>query len=164
MEGRERVERAAARPTVAAHVALAAHRDGELAGVDGDGHTRAERGGQQARADGRGGRVRDRERRGQRGAGPGDLQARELAVIAAERGPQGVEHVPDATVARVRLTYFRELMEGEFGAVRAASLSHDHVFAQLGGRTVEEALEAGIDPRAVWLAVCEAYDVPPARR
>jgi len=85
-------------------------------------------------------------------------------VIAAERGPDGVEHVPDATVVRVRLTYFRELMEGEFGAVRAASLSHDHVFAQLGGRTVDEALEAGIDPRAVWRAVCEEYDVPPARR
>ena len=67
-------------------------------------------------------------------------------------------------MVRVRLTYFRELMEGEFGAVRAASLSHDHVFAQLGGRTVDEALEAGIDPREVWKAVCEVYDVPPARR
>ena len=67
-------------------------------------------------------------------------------------------------MAQVRLTYFRELMEGEFGAVRAASLSHDHVFTELGGRTVEEALEAGIDPREVWLAVCEVYEVPPARR
>jgi hypothetical protein len=67
-------------------------------------------------------------------------------------------------VIRVRLTYFRELMEGEFGAARAASLSSDHVFAQLGGRTVEQALEAGIEPREVWLAVCETYDVPPARR
>ena len=36
--------------------------------------------------------------------------------------------------------------------------------AQLGGRTVDEALETGIDPRAVWRAVCEEYDVPPARR
>jgi DUF3046 family protein len=67
-------------------------------------------------------------------------------------------------VVRVRLTHFRELMEGEFGAARAASLSHDHVFAELGGRTVEEALEAGIEPRAVWLAVCEVYEVPPVRR
>ncbi|MEJ3657613.1 DUF3046 domain-containing protein [Actinomycetes bacterium KLBMP 9759] len=64
----------------------------------------------------------------------------------------------------MRLTYFRELMEGEFGAARAASVSHDHVFSQLGGRTVEQALEAGIDPRDVWLAVCDVYDVPPARR
>ncbi|HYH29402.1 MAG TPA: DUF3046 domain-containing protein [Pseudonocardia sp.] len=64
----------------------------------------------------------------------------------------------------MRLTYFRELMEGEFGAVRAASVSRDHVFAELDGRTVEEALEAGVEPRQVWLAVCNAYDVPPARR
>jgi hypothetical protein len=64
----------------------------------------------------------------------------------------------------VRLTYFRELMEGEFGAARASSVSHDHVFAQLGGRTVEQALEFGYDPREVWAAVCEVYDVPPARR
>jgi hypothetical protein len=67
-------------------------------------------------------------------------------------------------VVGVRLTYFRELMEGEFGAARAAAVSHDHVFADLGGRTVEQALEAGIDPREVWKAVCDAYDVPRARR
>jgi len=64
----------------------------------------------------------------------------------------------------MRLTYFRELMEAEFGPMRAASLSRDHVFAQLGGRTVEQALEAGVEPREVWLAVCETYDVPPTRR
>ncbi len=64
----------------------------------------------------------------------------------------------------MRLTYFRELMEGEFGAARAASVSHDHVFSQLGDRTVEQALEFGYDPREIWAAVCEVYDVPPARR
>ena len=42
--------------------------------------------------------------------------------------------------------------------------SRDHVLADLGGRTVEEALEAGLDPRRVWRSVCDAYDVPPARR
>jgi hypothetical protein len=64
----------------------------------------------------------------------------------------------------VRLTHFRALMEAEFGPVRAASLARDHVFAELGGRTVEEALEAGADPREVWRAVCVAFDVPPSRR
>ncbi|GAA5130902.1 DUF3046 domain-containing protein [Pseudonocardia adelaidensis] len=64
----------------------------------------------------------------------------------------------------VRLTYFRELMETEFGVARAAAVARDHVFAELGGRTVEQALEAGIEPREVWKAVCDAYDVPPARR
>lgn len=55
-------------------------------------------------------------------------------------------------------------MDGEFGPARAASLSHDHVFADLGGRTVEQALAAGIDARDVWRAVCTAYEVPPSRR
>ncbi len=64
----------------------------------------------------------------------------------------------------MRLTQFRELMADEFGPARAAAVSRDHVLADLGGRTVEEALEAGIDARRVWLAVCDAYDVPPARR
>lgn len=64
----------------------------------------------------------------------------------------------------MRLTHFRDLMDGEFGPVRAASLARDHVFAQLGDRTVEQALEFGIDPRQVWKAVCETYDVPPSRR
>jgi hypothetical protein len=67
-------------------------------------------------------------------------------------------------VERVRLTHFRELMEGEFGPVRAASVARDHVFAELDGLTVEQALERGYEPREVWLAVCRAYDVPAARR
>ena len=65
---------------------------------------------------------------------------------------------------RVRSSVFWDLMNGEFGPVRAAAVARDHVFAQLGGRTAVQALEAGIGPRAVWKAVCEAYDVPPARR
>jgi hypothetical protein len=68
------------------------------------------------------------------------------------------------TLGPVRLSHFRELMEGEFGAARAGSLARDHVFAELGGRTAEQAIEAGIDPKNVWRAVCDAYDVPPARR
>lgn len=64
----------------------------------------------------------------------------------------------------MRLTQFRDLMAEEFGPARAAAVSRDHVFAQLGDRTVEQALEFGLDPREVWKAVCDAYDVPPARR
>jgi hypothetical protein len=68
------------------------------------------------------------------------------------------------TLGPVRLSHFRELMEGEFGAARAGSLARDHVFAELGGRTAEQAIEAGIDPKNAWRAICDAYDVPPARR
>lgn len=64
----------------------------------------------------------------------------------------------------MRLTQFRDLMDEEFGPARAAVVARDHVFAELGDRTVEQALEAGIDPRRVWRAVCDVYDVPPARR
>ena len=64
----------------------------------------------------------------------------------------------------VRLTQFRDLMNDEFGSARAAALTRDHVFAELGDRTVEQALEAVISPRKVWRVVCEVYEVPAARR
>lgn len=64
----------------------------------------------------------------------------------------------------VRLTHFRQLMADEFGSVRSGSLATDHVFGELGGRTIEQALEAGEDPKEVWRVVCRAFDVPPERR
>ncbi|HZA15816.1 MAG: DUF3046 domain-containing protein [Actinomycetota bacterium] len=64
----------------------------------------------------------------------------------------------------MRITHFRQRMDEEFGPVRAAALAHDHVFTELGGRTVDEALEAGIDTKQVWAVVCTAFDVPEERR
>jgi hypothetical protein len=55
-------------------------------------------------------------------------------------------------------------MADEFGSVRASTLASDHVIAALGGRTVNEALEAGLDPKEVWRAVCATFDVPAERR
>jgi len=55
-------------------------------------------------------------------------------------------------------------MAEEFGSVRANSLATDHVFAELGGLTVNQALEAGWDAREVWRAVCVSFEVPPERR
>jgi Protein of unknown function (DUF3046) len=60
----------------------------------------------------------------------------------------------------VRLTEFRELVDGQFGEVRGASLLVDHVLTSLGGRTPAQAIEAGIDPREVWRALCSDFDVP----
>lgn len=68
------------------------------------------------------------------------------------------------TLGGVRLTHFRQLMDEEFGAVRAGSIARDHVFSALDGRTVAEALEAGDEPRAVWRVVCAEFDVPTERR
>lgn len=64
----------------------------------------------------------------------------------------------------MRTTAFRRMMADEFGNVRADMIARDHVFADLGGSTVNQALSAGLPPQRVWQAVCEAFDVPPERR
>ncbi|ASO22137.1 hypothetical protein FHR81_004854 [Actinoalloteichus hoggarensis] len=64
----------------------------------------------------------------------------------------------------MRHTAFRSAMAQEFGRVRAEMLARDHVFSELGGRTVDQALEAGVEPRQVWRSVCEAFDIPSERR
>jgi hypothetical protein len=64
----------------------------------------------------------------------------------------------------MRITVFRNLMSQEFGEVRADMLARDHVFSSLGGRTVDQALEAGLQPKEIWRAVCDAFEVPPDRR
>ncbi len=55
-------------------------------------------------------------------------------------------------------------MAGEFGAAYAESLARSHVMSALGGRTALEALDAGVPPREVWLALCDDMDVPSQRR
>jgi transcriptional regulator GlxA family with amidase domain len=60
----------------------------------------------------------------------------------------------------VRLTVFWELMREHFGDSYAASVARDFVLTSLGGRTAEQALADGEEPKAVWQAVCEAFDVP----
>lgn len=55
-------------------------------------------------------------------------------------------------------------MREQFGAGYAESLAKDQVLAQLGGRSISEALEAGEPVRHVWRAVCETFDVPQRRR
>jgi len=64
----------------------------------------------------------------------------------------------------MRVTVFRRLMAEEFGMARAEMMASMHVFADLGGRTVDQALEAGIEPKTIWRVVCEALDVPAERR
>jgi hypothetical protein len=59
----------------------------------------------------------------------------------------------------VRLTEFKELVEGQFGPVRGASLLVDLVLSGFG-RTAEQAIEDGVDRRDVWRALCADFDVP----
>ena len=65
---------------------------------------------------------------------------------------------------RMRTSRFWALAEDEFGAAYAHSLASSTHMAPLGGRTALEALEAGMPPREVWLALCDAMDVAEERR
>lgn len=67
-------------------------------------------------------------------------------------------------MAGVRLTEFHDLVREEFGQVRGDSLLVDHVILSLGAKTAADAIEDGIDPRVVWRALCDEFDVPPQRR
>jgi hypothetical protein len=60
----------------------------------------------------------------------------------------------------VRLTVFWDRMNGYFGEDYAASVAKDYVLADLGGRTVSQALADGQDVKLIWKAVCEAFNVP----
>ena len=55
-------------------------------------------------------------------------------------------------------------VEQEFGAGYASVVVDDLVLEALGGRTARQALGAGVPPRTVWFAICEATDVPVSRR
>jgi hypothetical protein len=63
----------------------------------------------------------------------------------------------------MRLTEFWRRMGEAFGA-HAQSIAELHVFSQLGNRTPQQALEAGESAKDVWRAVCEAMEVPAAKR
>lgn len=57
----------------------------------------------------------------------------------------------------MRLTDFWSRFEQVFGPTYADSVARDQVLPQLDGRTVVEALDAGVPALAVWRAVCAAY-------
>ncbi|GGD80233.1 MULTISPECIES: DUF3046 domain-containing protein [Microbacterium] len=63
----------------------------------------------------------------------------------------------------MRRSEFLRAVDLEFGA-RASMLKTDLVLDALGNRTADEALDAGIAPREIWLALCAETDVPPERR
>ena len=64
----------------------------------------------------------------------------------------------------MRLQEFWARLDRQFGTMRAQSVARDHGFSTLGGRTAVDAIDAGLPVRKVWLAICEAYEVPPKER
>ncbi|MDW4573100.1 DUF3046 domain-containing protein [Microbacterium sp. M3] len=63
----------------------------------------------------------------------------------------------------MRRSEFNRAVNDEFGG-RAGTVVTDLVLSQVGGRTAADAIAAGVDPREVWLAICEELDVPAERR
>ncbi|MGZ4603545.1 MAG: DUF3046 domain-containing protein [Kineosporiaceae bacterium] len=63
----------------------------------------------------------------------------------------------------MRLSEFWDLVDGEFGLVQGRTLVRDHVIGALGHRTAGQVLEAGEDPRDVWLALAQDLEVPEER-
>ncbi|WP_448809632.1 DUF3046 domain-containing protein [Agromyces bauzanensis] len=67
----------------------------------------------------------------------------------------------------MKLSEFQIAVDEEFGPGYGSVVVNDLVLAAVGERTARDALAAGVPPREVWLALCEATDVParaPTRR
>lgn len=64
----------------------------------------------------------------------------------------------------MRHTEFWVRMEHALGPAYARSWAHDFVMSDLGGRTVEEALSAGVPPKEVWAAVWRVLELPASER
>lgn len=57
----------------------------------------------------------------------------------------------------MRLTDLWARLDDTFGPAYSASFAADQVLTQLEGRTIDEALRAGVPVVAVWRAVVAAY-------
>jgi Protein of unknown function (DUF3046) len=64
----------------------------------------------------------------------------------------------------MRMTEFWRRMRAQFGETYADSFARDHVIAELGHRTIEEALHQGESAKDVWRAVCTALNLPASDR
>mgnify|MGYP006266987063 CR=1 FL=1 len=53
----------------------------------------------------------------------------------------------------MRITELRRRLNEHFGSEWAPSYSKDMVLAELGGQTINQALELGMEPADIWKAV-----------
>ncbi|MGZ8751233.1 MAG: DUF3046 domain-containing protein [Pseudonocardia sp.] len=61
-------------------------------------------------------------------------------------------------------TEFWTRMGDALGSGYAQAWASQQVITALGGRTVSEALDAGIPPKEVWREVWRVLDLPPSQR
>ena len=64
----------------------------------------------------------------------------------------------------MRHTEFWAHMEQALGPAYSRVWARQQVLAALGGRTVEQALDAGEPPKRIWRAVVDALGLPESRR
>jgi hypothetical protein len=64
----------------------------------------------------------------------------------------------------VRHTEFWARLERAQGRAYAAAWAQQYVMSDLGGRTAQEALDAGVPPKQVWAAVWTALGLPDTER
>lgn len=64
----------------------------------------------------------------------------------------------------MKLSEFQFAVDQEFGSAYGAVVVNDLALSGVGGRTAREALSDGVAARTVWLALCDAADVPEERR
>jgi len=55
---------------------------------------------------------------------------------------------------------FAALVNTTFGPMLGPAYLREQVLPTLGNRTAEAALAAGVEPRDVWHALCDALDAP----
>ena len=60
----------------------------------------------------------------------------------------------------MRHTEFWARMEQALGPSYARSWASSVVMRELDGRTAQEAIDAGVSPKEVWLAVWQTLDLP----
>lgn len=64
----------------------------------------------------------------------------------------------------VTLTEFRMRTVEAFGDLRADHLVRTHHLAACGGRTAQQAIDAGLSVKRTWVALCDDFDVPESAR
>ena len=64
----------------------------------------------------------------------------------------------------MRHSEFWSRMEDVLGSRYAQPWASQQVIGSLGGRTVQEALDAGVSPQEVWREVWRVLDLPPSQR
>ncbi|WP_136520372.1 MULTISPECIES: DUF3046 domain-containing protein [Cellulomonas] len=64
----------------------------------------------------------------------------------------------------MRYRELTDLVDDVLGPVQGRLMMDELVLDALGNRTGSQALAAGVEPREVWHALCDALDVPESQR